>query len=140
MTEIHSEVGSIVNHVKDQMEKESDTKDILYFVHSLILDAGLIRQILYKEQQVLFDGSTSAAIKNQKGSSMLGPISNSSVSGGRMQGKRANDDDSEESPDRGGGAMSFPSHQSTRSLKHTQKTQSVTGSVKHAGQSGLKQH
>ena len=69
---------------------------------------------------MLFDGSTSAAIKNQKGSSMLGPIfSNSSVSGGRMLGKRADDDDSEESPDRGGGAMSFPSHQSTRSLKHT---------------------
>lgn len=58
MAEINGEVDGVVSYAKQELEKENDAKDLSYFVLSLILDAGLIRQILYKEQQVLFDGTT----------------------------------------------------------------------------------
>jgi hypothetical protein len=58
MAEINGEVDGVVSYAKQELEKETDAKDLSYFVLSLILDAGLIRQILYKEQQVLFDGTT----------------------------------------------------------------------------------
>ncbi len=58
MAEINAEVDGVVSFAKQELEKETDAQDLSYLVLSLILDSALIRQILYKEQQVLFDGTT----------------------------------------------------------------------------------
>lgn len=60
MAEINAEVDGVVSFAKQELDKETDARDLSYLVLSLILDAALIRQILYKEQQVLFDGTKTA--------------------------------------------------------------------------------